>query len=252
MPFLPKFLFFFNAFITYFFIENFPTFKIDKLFVYCPLTYFFEFLSQKIFFSIKFFFYFNFLGNLLNMSKKQSFFNNEYIALTCFSKNKVSDENEADDNKITVDEEVDKSTGGNDGNSAVKGLNEKRIDLLMKKNLAEFGKFLSRNDSEKQHKCGPMCVPSINNWISYLTAALAIITLGVAALVIIYSVYFFTSDKLGSLEAKFEAKTEALSTKTEALSKSIDSIKEGMVNISKMINTMSASLKESIGRRGKD
>ncbi|CAK5047598.1 unnamed protein product [Meloidogyne enterolobii] len=175
------------------------------------------------------------------MSTIQSSSNEESIPLTT-----LTDENV----------EFDKTpVGGNVNISGVKGLDENPVGILTKADMANFAtkadlakelanfatkadlanfatkkdlaNFATKKDLdvfmkkiEKTHPCGLKCIPTVENWVSFLTIGFAIIMFGVVALTIIYSLHFFTSDRLGSLESKID-------DKIDALAKAIDKLKEG-------------------------
>uniref|UniRef100_A0A914M2L8 Uncharacterized protein n=1 Tax=Meloidogyne incognita TaxID=6306 RepID=A0A914M2L8_MELIC len=159
---------------------------------------------------------------------------------------------------------------GKGNTSGVKGVNENPMGMLTKADLekelanfatkedlanfatkADLANFATKKDLDvfmkkidKAHPCGLKCVPSVENWVSFLTAGFAIIMFGVVAITIIYSLHFFMSDKLGSLESKID-------DQLDALAKSIDKMKEKMKEGCADLPTMSTPLKESITKRRK-
>nr|CAD2163678.1 unnamed protein product [Meloidogyne enterolobii] len=159
---------------------------------------------------------------------------------------------------------------GKGNTSGVKGVNENPMGMLTKADLAkELANFATKEDLanfatkkdlanfatkkdldvfmkkiEKTHPCGLKCIPTVENWVSFLTIGFAIIMFGVVALTIIYSLHFFTSDRLGSLESKID-------DKIDALAKAIDKLKEKMKEGCADLPTMSTPLKELITKRHK-
>ncbi|KAL7076500.1 hypothetical protein ACQ4LE_004353 [Meloidogyne hapla] len=155
-----------------------------------------------------------------------------YLPLTCFGAKK-------DGKGIEGTGDGETAFGGKE-----KGLSKKEVEALLKKQLTDFKKSIAIDMEVKEPYSRPMCVPSVSNWISFITTGLTIIGIGVTAIIVVYSIYFFAFDRFD----KFNDKLEKYDDKFEKFENNTNTKFKEM---ELMIGNLTETFKAYFGQRGK-